>query len=196
MRSRKLSPGWAVTSTHDLIGEHARAAGHAAPVRARLPQTGADSPVIADSSTVAAPFTTSPSAGISSPALTTTRSPGCAVPCSGHVRSSSPVAVSRVGPGCRTGWRAGARLRPAAGLGDRLQRTWRAARSRAGGPSAMAVWNPPRMAGLRALSGVDPAHQRPPTLDGEHHRALNRDGVGAFLRTLRRSRAVWSDAGT
>jgi hypothetical protein len=37
--------------------------------------TGADSPVIADSSTEAMPWTTSPSPGIVSPASTTTRSP-------------------------------------------------------------------------------------------------------------------------
>ena len=37
--------------------------------------TGADSPVIADSSTEAMPSTTVPSPGISSPASTTTRSP-------------------------------------------------------------------------------------------------------------------------
>jgi hypothetical protein len=37
--------------------------------------TGADSPVMADSSTDAAPSTTSPSPGMSSPAVTTTRSP-------------------------------------------------------------------------------------------------------------------------
>jgi hypothetical protein len=37
--------------------------------------TGADSPVIADSSTVAMPSTTSPSPGITSPARTTQRSP-------------------------------------------------------------------------------------------------------------------------
>jgi hypothetical protein len=37
--------------------------------------TGADSPVIADSSTEAMPSTTVPSPGISSPAMTTTRSP-------------------------------------------------------------------------------------------------------------------------
>ena len=38
--------------------------------------TGADSPVIADSSTLATPTTTSPSPGMISPALTSTRSPG------------------------------------------------------------------------------------------------------------------------
>ncbi len=39
--------------------------------------TGADSPVIADSSTVAIPSTMSPSPGITSPAVTTHRSPSC-----------------------------------------------------------------------------------------------------------------------
>ena len=39
--------------------------------------TGADSPVMADSSTVAMPSTTSPSPGITSPATTTHRSPSC-----------------------------------------------------------------------------------------------------------------------
>ena len=39
--------------------------------------TGADSPVIADSSTVAMPSTMSPSPGITSPAVTTHRSPSC-----------------------------------------------------------------------------------------------------------------------
>jgi hypothetical protein len=39
--------------------------------------TGADSPVIADSSTAATPSTTSPSPGIVSPVVTTTRSPTC-----------------------------------------------------------------------------------------------------------------------
>ena len=39
--------------------------------------TGADSPVMADSSTEAMPSTTVPSPGINSPASTTTRSPRC-----------------------------------------------------------------------------------------------------------------------
>ena len=41
--------------------------------------TGADSPVIADSSTEAMPSTTSPSLGIRSPASTSTTSPGLQV---------------------------------------------------------------------------------------------------------------------
>ena len=45
--------------------------------------TGADSPVIADSSTVAMPSTMSPSPGMTSPASTTTRSPTVEPWCSG-----------------------------------------------------------------------------------------------------------------
>ncbi len=75
MRSRKLSPGFAVTRT-TIRSESTRVP----PVTAlRSPpdsrMTGADSPVIADSSTVAAPSSTSPSAATISPASTTNRSP-------------------------------------------------------------------------------------------------------------------------
>ena len=54
--------------------------------------TGADSPVIADSSTVAMPSTMSPSPGITSPASTTTWSPS---------RSSAPGTRSSSPPGVR-----------------------------------------------------------------------------------------------
>jgi hypothetical protein len=55
--------------------------------------TGADSPVMADSSTVAMPSTMSPSPGMTSPASTTTRSPmRRSVP---GTCSSAPLAVSR-----------------------------------------------------------------------------------------------------
>ena len=60
----------------DPVGEHLGAAGDRAdrsPPDSRI--TGADSPVIADSSTLATPSTTSPSPGMISPASTTTRSP-------------------------------------------------------------------------------------------------------------------------
>ena len=75
MRSRKLSPGLAVTCT-TMRSESTRVP----PVTAlRSPpdsrMTGADSPVIADSSTVAAPSSTSPSAAMISLASTTNRSP-------------------------------------------------------------------------------------------------------------------------
>ena len=75
MRSRKLSPGFAVMRT--LIWSDNT---FVPPVTAlRSPpasrMTGADSPVIADSSTVAAPSIISPSPGMTSPATTKTISP-------------------------------------------------------------------------------------------------------------------------
>ena len=76
MRSRKVEPCAAVMRT--LIQSDST---RVPPVTAeRSPplsrMTGADSPVIADSSTEAMPSTTSPSLGIRSPASTSTMSPG------------------------------------------------------------------------------------------------------------------------
>ena len=80
--------------------------------------TGADSPVIADSSTLATPSTTSPSPGITSPASTTTRSPTrssvpgtCSSPPSA-VRRRATVSVRVRAQRCGLG--------PAASLGDGL----------------------------------------------------------------------------
>ena len=75
MRSRKVSPGSEVMRT-TIWSESTRVP----PVTAlRSPplsrMTGADSPVIADSSTEAMPSMTSPSPGMTSPAATTTMSP-------------------------------------------------------------------------------------------------------------------------
>jgi hypothetical protein len=72
MRSRKLSPGLLVMRTTSQSDST-----RVPPVTAlRSPPdsriTGADSPVIALSSTLAAPITTSPSPGICSPASTST----------------------------------------------------------------------------------------------------------------------------
>ena len=75
MRSRKDSPGLAVTRT-TMRSDRTRVppvTAERSPPDSRI--TGADSPVMADSSTVAIPSITSPSAGISSPAVTTTTSP-------------------------------------------------------------------------------------------------------------------------
>src|SRR5712692_4738223 len=91
MRSRKVSPGLALICT-TIQSESTRVP----PVTAlRSPplsrMTGADSPVIADSSTEATPSTTSPSPGITSPASTSTRSPlrssGAATSCTAPERS-------------------------------------------------------------------------------------------------------------
>ena len=75
IRSTNVSPGLEVIRT-TIRSESTRVP----PVTAeRSPPdsrtTGADSPVIADSSTLAMPHTMSPSPGISSPAETTTTSP-------------------------------------------------------------------------------------------------------------------------
>ncbi len=80
IRSRKLAPGSAVTRT-TISSESTRVppvTAERSPPDSRI--TGADSPVIADSSTLAIPSTTSPSAGITSPAETTTRSSICSDP--------------------------------------------------------------------------------------------------------------------
>ena len=87
--------------------------------------TGADSPVIADSSTEATPSTTSPSPGISSPASTSTRSPlrsfGAATPRTGR-RASAGRRSWREALGQRLAACAaqGVGLRLAAPLGHRL----------------------------------------------------------------------------
>ena len=77
MRSRNECPGSCVIST-TIRSESTRVPPVTAlrsPPDSRI--TGADSPVIADSSTEAMPSITVPSPGISSPATTTTRSPRC-----------------------------------------------------------------------------------------------------------------------
>src|SRR3989440_1244430 len=91
IRSRKVSPGLALTCT-TIQSERTRVP----PVTAlRSPplsrMTGADSPVMADSSTEATPSTTSPSPGMTSPASTSTSSPlrnsGAATSCTAPTRS-------------------------------------------------------------------------------------------------------------
>ena len=79
--------------------------------------TGADSPVIADSSTLATPSTTSPSPGMTSPASTTTRSPSCSCG-AGHVLLGAVVAQpARDRLGLGPAQRGGLRLAPALGHG-------------------------------------------------------------------------------
>ena len=75
IRSRKVSPGRAVMRT-TIRSESTRVppvTAERSPPDSRM--TGADSPVMADSSTDAMPSTTSPSEGITSPASTTHSSP-------------------------------------------------------------------------------------------------------------------------
>ena len=82
--------------------------------------TGADSPVIADSSTLAMPSTTSPSPGMICPASTTTRSPTPQLGAGDRLLACRP-GVSRAGPWssvCGRAQRCGLGL--AAALGDGL----------------------------------------------------------------------------
>ena len=108
MRSRKLSPACAVTRT-TIWSERTRVppvTAERSPPDSRM--TGADSPVIADSSTLAMPSITVPSAGITSPAETTTSSPTRSVELG---TSSTPPSRSDVRD------RLGARLAELVGLG-------------------------------------------------------------------------------
>ena len=75
IRSMNVSPGFVVifTTIRSDSTVVPPVTAHRSPPDSRM--TGADSPVMADSSTVARPSTTSPSPGITWPASTTTRSP-------------------------------------------------------------------------------------------------------------------------
>ena len=97
IRSRKVSPGCCVTRT-TIWSESTRVppvTAERSPPDSRI--TGADSPVIADSSTLAIPSITSPSAGISSPADTTTTSPSAR-----RARRDAPRACRRARRRCAT----------------------------------------------------------------------------------------------
>ena len=75
IRSRNVSPGLEVTRT-TIWSDNTSVppvTAHRSPPDSR--STGADSPVIADSSTIATPSVTSPSPGMTSPAATMHRSP-------------------------------------------------------------------------------------------------------------------------
>ena len=119
MRSRKLSPGCCVTRT-TIWSERTRVppvTAERSPPDSRI--TGADSPVIADSSTLAMPSMTSPSAGMSSPAETTTTSPSASR--LDGTSSMVPSSVAAMGDrlGARAAKRLGLGLAPA--LGHRLR---------------------------------------------------------------------------
>ena len=112
MRSRNDSPGRAVTRTV-IWSERTRVppvTPERSPPASRM--TGADSPVIADSSTEAIPATTSPSPGITSPAATTTRSPGARS--RDETVSSRPSARRRAGVSRRVARRVSACALPRA----------------------------------------------------------------------------------
>ena len=116
--SRKLLPGSAVISTRiqsdsTLVPP---VTAERSPPASRM--TGADSPVMADSSTEAMPSMTSPSPGIGSPASTTTTSPGRSSgrPASGRRRRSRASGVGAHRPQ-RAAW---ALPRPSASASAKL----------------------------------------------------------------------------
>ncbi len=93
MRSRKVSPGLRVILTR-IWSDSTRVppvTAERSPPASRI--TGADSPVMADSSTDATPSIISPSEGMNSPAATTTRSP--ARNCELGTCSTPPSSVRR-----------------------------------------------------------------------------------------------------
>ena len=114
IRSRKLPPGsWVISTTiRSLSTRVPPVTALRSPPDSRI--TGADSPVIADSSTEAMPSMTVPSPGMPSPASTTTTSPGLSSEAARSVPSSEPG--DRLGP--RRAQRVGLGL--AAALGQRL----------------------------------------------------------------------------
>src|SRR3989440_3114633 len=127
MRSRKVSPGLALICT-TIQSESTRVppvTADRSPPLSRM--TGADSPVMADSSTEATPSTTSPSPGIRSPASTSTRSPlrssGAATSCTGPNRSRLARRLARVVVRARRRVSACALPRPSAIASAKLAKT-------------------------------------------------------------------------
>ena len=114
IRSTKVSPGLLVIRTTMRSDSTVvpPVTAERSPPDSRI--TGADSPVMADSSTLAMPSTTSPSPGITCPATTTTVSPGC------RLGGRHLAAVEQVGDGRRPGLAQRGGLRLAAALGDGL----------------------------------------------------------------------------
>ena len=117
MRSRNDLPGSWVTSITSRSESSLvpPVTAERSPPASRI--TGADSPVIADSSTEPTPSMISPSAGMTSPASTTTTSPRCS---SGAGTSSSAPSRGAERRRRRARRAQRVRLRLAAALGDRL----------------------------------------------------------------------------
>src|SRR5713226_8069081 len=127
MRSRKVSPGLALICT-TIQSESTRVPPVTADLSPPLSRmTGADSPVMADSSTEATPSITSPSPGITSPASTSTRSPlrssGAATSCTGPRRLGLESRLAMVVVRARRSVSACALPRPSAIASAKLAKT-------------------------------------------------------------------------
>ena len=186
MRSRKHWPGsWVISTT--IRSESTRVPPVTAlrsPPASRM--TGADSPVIADSSTEAMPSITVPSPGISSPASTTTTSPRAKL----GGRASAAVAQPRDGLGAHGAQRV--RLGLAAALGQRLGEVGehdgqpQPERDREGEPRGLVA-----AAERRAAERPGSASQRGDRgadLDHEHDRVAELDARVELARATRAAR--------
>ena len=128
--------------------------------------TGADSPVIADSSTEAIPSITSPSAGMRWPAVTTTTSP--AVSSMLGTLDGLPVGQPPPGEGLRARAPERRGLRLAASLGHRL----REVREQHGEPEPCRDQGGEEVllrARVRDVLQKEDGHDHAPDLDEEHH---------------------------
>ena len=170
MRSRKVSPGLEVIRT-TMRSERTfvpPVTAERSPPLSRI--TGADSPVIADSSTEAMPSTTSPSPGISWPASTTTRSP---LRSADAGTCSSPRSVSRRATVSCAHLAQGGGLGLAASLGHGLGEVGE--QHREPEPEGHRPREPERRVRGRRMNDVAEPEQRrqhAADLDDEHHRVL------------------------
>ena len=147
--------------------------------------TGADSPVIADSSTEPTPSMISPSAGMTSPASTTTTSPRWSS--GAGTSSSAPLVGAPVRDRRRARRAQRVRLRLAAALGDRLGEV----REQHGQPEpdrdrrrrTRAAPCSPRARSRKKIAGRDHAAE----LDDEHHRVPELAAAGRASGTSRGS---------
>ena len=189
MRSRNDSPGLAVMRT-TMRSESTLVppvTAERSPPLSRM--TGADSPVIADSSTEAMPSTTSPSPGMSCPASTTTRSPlrsadggtrSPSRPSTQPARAWSPCASCAASSAC-------ALPRPSATASAKLAKSTvnqSQMRDRAGEPERRALAGAVRRGRGRQSSVVSDAAD----LDHEHDRVLGHRAAATSLRKLSHDR--------
>ena len=122
--------------------------------------TGADSPVIADSSTEATPSMISPSDGIRSPASTRTRSPGLRVRAETSRQLRSAAEAHELGLGLGAGAPQRGRLRLAAALGHGLGQVGEQQREP----------EPERRSGTRSRAPAAPVSEVAHQQDGGQHR--------------------------
>ena len=171
MRSRKVSPGfWVISMTmRSLRARVPPVTALRSPPASRM--TGADSPVIADSSTLAMPSTIVPSLGITSPASQTTMSPLRRSGAGTGVLVAADPALQLAGDRLGARPAQGLRLRLAAPFGDGLGEV----REEHGEPQPERdLSDEAGVTGVADDAGDEPVrgHHRA-DLDDEHHRVAD-----------------------